>query len=362
MNQKINNRKVINYAGAFIALLIGSGFATGQELMQYFASYGYLGMLGVLICFVMMAFVGVEFVRAGYQEKFENPNDVYKYFCGDILGKFYDYFSIFFIFLSYMVMVAGAQATAVEHFNAPANIGGLILAAAAILTVIFGLKGIVEVIGNIGPVVIVLAVIVGGISCVKNFSEISVATENLKIAQEAGIMKMASSNFLFAVGSYVGFCLLWLAAFLAQIGKNANSLEEGRRGAILGALGFSIATLIMSFAIFLSIGKVHDSQIPGLLLAKEISPILANIFSIMILLGIYTTAVPLLWTVIARFAKEKTNKYRILTIVLGVIGAFIGLKIEFSQLVNYVYVLNGYVGLIMIFIMVYKYIQRKVKK
>lgn len=29
--------KVINYAGAFIALLIGSGFATGQELLQYFA-------------------------------------------------------------------------------------------------------------------------------------------------------------------------------------------------------------------------------------------------------------------------------------------------------------------------------------
>ena len=71
--------KVINYAGAFIALLIGSGFATGQELLQYFASWGYWGMAGVALVFVLMAYVGISFVSAGYHQRFENPNDIYKY-------------------------------------------------------------------------------------------------------------------------------------------------------------------------------------------------------------------------------------------------------------------------------------------
>lgn len=35
--------RALTYAGAIIAFLIGSGFATGQEILQYFTSYGYWG-------------------------------------------------------------------------------------------------------------------------------------------------------------------------------------------------------------------------------------------------------------------------------------------------------------------------------
>ena len=38
--------RVLTYAGAIMAFLIGSGFATGQEIMQYFASYGFWGVFG----------------------------------------------------------------------------------------------------------------------------------------------------------------------------------------------------------------------------------------------------------------------------------------------------------------------------
>ena len=44
----VSLKTVIKFAGAFTAFLIGSGFATGQEVLQYFASYGYLGVLGYL--------------------------------------------------------------------------------------------------------------------------------------------------------------------------------------------------------------------------------------------------------------------------------------------------------------------------
>lgn len=154
--------------------------------------------------------------------------------------------------------------------------------------------------------------------------------------------------------------MLWLAAFLGQIGSNANSDKEGKLGAFFGATGFSVAVLLMSLGIFFSIFKLKGSQIPTLILAGEIHSQLANIFSIIILLGIYTTSVPLLWSVVARFSKEKTDKFRVLTIVLGAIGAFIGLILRFDVLVNYVYVLNGYVGLILLFIMILRSIQWRI--
>lgn len=53
--QIVSKSKVISFAGAFIAFLIGSGFATGQEVLQYFTSYGYFGMTGVLVVYLLFS-------------------------------------------------------------------------------------------------------------------------------------------------------------------------------------------------------------------------------------------------------------------------------------------------------------------
>lgn len=358
-NNLVVPMKVITYAGAFIALLIGSGFATGQELLQYFASWGVKGILGVGLVFVLMTYVGMSFISAGYNNKFEKANDIYKYYCGNALGSFYDYFSVFFIFLSYTVMVAGAGATVEQHFQLNPMIGSALLVLIVIGTVVFGLNKIVDVIGNIGPVIVILAIGVGTISIFHNYQNFEPSLELMKELVASGEVKVASTNWWLAALSYVGFCMLWLAAFLAQMGAGVNCDKEGKLGAALGSFGFSLACLIMSIAIICSIGVLKGSQIPSLILAGQIHPILATVFSIVVFLGIFTTAVPLLWTVVARFAEEKTNKFRILTIVFGLIGAFIGVVLRFDVLVNYVYVINGYVGMLLLAIMILRSIQWK---
>lgn len=358
-NQVVSIKKVVNYAGAYIAFLIGSGFATGQEILQYFTALGYKGVLAVILCFILLAYVGLSFISAGYNNSFKTPNDIYKYYCGKYLGTFYDYFSIFFIFLSYTVMIGGAGATTAQHYGVSPYVGGIALGAVVIFTSIFGLGKIVEVIGNIGPVIVVIAIFVGTVSIFTHLDGISNAESVVKDLIAKGDIKVANPNWILSAGSYVGFCMLWLAAFLGQIGSRANSEKEGRLGAFWGATGFSLAVLLMSLGIFFSISKLGGSQIPTLILAGEISPMLANVFSVIILLGIYTTSVPLLWSVVARFSEEKTTKFKVLSVVLGIIGMVIGLLLKFSTLVNYVYVLNGYVGMILLIIMIFRSIQWK---
>ena len=55
-SERFNWGRTITYGGAFIAFLIGSGFATGQEVIQYFSGYGYLGLLGVLVGILSLVF------------------------------------------------------------------------------------------------------------------------------------------------------------------------------------------------------------------------------------------------------------------------------------------------------------------
>ncbi|MDO5707654.1 MAG: hypothetical protein Q4P31_03410 [Andreesenia angusta] len=362
--EEIQFGKVLNIAGAFIALLIGSGFATGQEVMQYFASYGIYGFLGVLAIFLLLTYVGRSFIMVGHKEQFEKGNDIFSYYCGPYLGKFYDYFSIFFLFLSVIVMVAGASAIGVQHYNWSNYLGGSLLGILAIITVIFGLNKIVEVIGKIGPIIVVLSILVSVITIAQNWNQVDIADITMKANDLVDAKKIhrASANWFLAAGSYVGFCMLWLAAFLSQVGKTSRSRREARIGAEAGAGGFSLAVLLMSAALMFKLDDIAGSQIPSLLLAEDLHHILANIFSIIIFLGIYTTSVPLLWTVSSRFSEEKTTKFKVITIVLGTIAIIIGLKLEFDQLINYVYVINGYIGILLLLIMIFKDIMKITKK
>ena len=348
--QVVDTKKVIIFAGAFIAFLIGSGFATGQEILQYFASYGYMGILGAIVAFVLFVYVGVSFITTGQKYKFKKGNDIYTYYCGNALGKFFDYFSIVFIYMSYIVMISGAGATINQQYGLPVYIGGIIMAVLSCMTVVFGLGKIVDVIGKIGPIIVVLSILLGASAIIMNPQGLSEAN---KIIPELNLLK-ASNNWFLAAASYVGFCMLWLASFMTSMGATANSKKEAAWGAILGALAFSVAVIIVALGLIANIKQVGGTMIPSLLLAGNIHPNVAIFFSITIVAGIYTTAVPLLWSVSSRVAEDKSKKFVVITIILAVIGTFIGLVIPFDRLVNIVYVINGYVGFVLLVLMVIK--------
>lgn len=354
--QQVSLERVITYAGAFIAFLIGSGFATGQEVLQYFSAYGYQGVLGVIVVFLLFLYVGVEFVTVGQKYKFPKGSDIYKYYCGNIVGSFYDYFSIAFIYMSYIVMIGGAGATLHQQYGLPTYVGGIVMGILATCTVIFGLGKIVDVIGKIGPIIVVLTIILGVSAILKNPQGLTTVNE---VLPKLNLMK-ASSNWFYAAASYVGFCMLWLAAFMASMGASSKSKKESVLGVTFGAVGFSVALVIITLGILANIEQLAGTMVPSLILAGNIHPMLALIFSFIVIAGIYTTAVPLLWQVVARFSQEKTKKFRTLTIVLATIGVFIGLKVPFDRLVNIIYVINGYVGIILLGFMIVKTIKIKV--
>ncbi|HKL11261.1 MAG TPA: hypothetical protein VJ990_07435 [Clostridia bacterium] len=350
MNENVSYKNVVQYAGAFIAFLIGSGFATGQEVLQYFCAYGYKGIIGVGVIFALFLYVGIDFITVGQKEKFAKGSDIYSYYCGKHLGKFFDYFSILFIYMSFIVMIAGAGATVNEQYGLAVPVGGIIMGVLATTTVLFGLGRIVEVIGKIGPVIVVLAIGLGLTALVGNPGGLTKANE---ILPTLNIMK-ASTNWFFAAGSYVGFCMLWLASFMAAMGATSNSRKEAAFGAAGGAIGFSLAVLVLSLGMLANIEVVATAMVPTLFLARNIHPMVASIFAVIVVAGIYTTAVPLLWSVSARFTTEKSKQFKLLTVVLAVIGVYVGLEIPFNKLVNVVYVINGYVGIILLAAMILK--------
>lgn len=76
------------------------------------------------------------------------------------------------------------------------------------------------------------------------------------------------------------------------------------------------------------------------------------LFAVVIFVGIYTSAAPLLWTGVKRVTEEGSRRYAAVTIAAGVVGCVIACLVPYAPLLNVLYGLNGYPGFALMAFMV----------
>ncbi|MBR4024441.1 MAG: hypothetical protein IKI86_04095, partial [Firmicutes bacterium] len=60
-----NVKSIIRIAGAYVAWVMGSGFATGQEILQFFTSFGYKSFALIALNLVGFLLIGPMILEAG---------------------------------------------------------------------------------------------------------------------------------------------------------------------------------------------------------------------------------------------------------------------------------------------------------
>lgn len=351
--------QILTISGACISFYIGAGFATMQEVVQYEASYGAQFWIVILVAAAIYIYTNLSFSTNGYRLHLKRGGDIYEIYCGvfgkklgKVVSNFFDYFSALFCYMSFVVMCGGASSTVTQQWGLPTGIGAIVLTLFVIITVVLGLNGILKTLSKVGPIIIIMILIVSSVTAVTGIPNIA---ENIK-AVDSGIysdmMEQVGNGSPIASGaSYGGFVILWFAAFLAEIGAN-NKLKTVNYGMLISSAFIFGASSVCCIALIGHIDLVASTDIPALILANQISPYIAQAFAIVICAGIYTSAVPLLWTGVRKIAKEGTLKYKITTVVGGIGGCVIACFIPYKGLVNILYGLNGYLGFILIFFMV----------
>lgn len=349
-DNKLSIAAIIGFTGACIAFYIGAGFATMQEVMQYEASYGSQFWVVILVAAAIYLYTNLSFATNGNRLGLERGGDIYQHYTGKAIGTFFDYFSAFFCYMCFIVMQGGANSTASQQWGLPNGVGAIILTVAVVATTFFGLDGILNALGKLGPIIIVLVLGVSIVSLITGFPNLA---QNMADVDNGvyELTQVGGGNPLASGASYGGFVILWFAAFLSEIGAK-NKLKEVNTGMILSTVFIFGAAAIASLALIAHIGETWNADIPALVLANSISPLFAQAFAVIIFSGIYTTAVPLLWTGVGRVAKEGTQRYKILTIVGGLVGLVAAWILPYKGLVNILYGLNGYLGFILVAFMI----------
>jgi len=112
----------------------------------------------------------------------------------------------------------------------------------------------------------------------------------------------------------------------------------------------------MNTAILLNSENIATLAIPVLYLAKKISYILGAVFSIVLILGTFSSCSAMMWSVCSRFTKGGKRGNQIFAVLVAIFIFVLGL-FSFSELVGIFYPLVGYIGLIFIGCAIYKAIK-----
>lgn len=346
-SKKMGIATIVNTAGAILAYLIGAGFASGQEVMQFFTNWGSVGGL-IEISLVFGMGLSITYICVGYVGRTREAGDVntlYEIIGGKYLGKLLSFFVWGYNLGCYFFMISGFGNVLYQQFNIPLPVGSFIAAAISAGTALLGLRKMVDIIGKIGPVVVVFALILGIASAFYTFPHIN---EGAELIQSGAVpVTRAGHSVLLSGFSYIGTCVLLPMAYVAHLGYDLREYRYKYTNVVLlvGTLAYLAGCVVLAFNYLGDISNCASAAIPNLALASRFFSGFGLVFSIIIMLSIYSTMCPILWTCASMLWKdEKSLPYRLFIIVCAVVVYFITQFIPYETLINYIMTYFGYAG------------------
>ncbi|TDM02240.1 YkvI family membrane protein [Macrococcus carouselicus] len=341
-------KKVLIMSSAFIGIIVGAGFASGQEILQYFTSYGMLGIAAAIISTLLFSYIGMNLVWLGSKYKAVDHQNVIKEITdypviGRILAWIIDIVLIITLFSFGVVMLAGAGSNLEQQFGLPSYVGTLLMAIIVIICGMMNVDKVIQLIANITPFLIIFLLIIS-VYCLMT---LDVPFE--KLNHIATDVKSPFSSFIVSALNYVSMNIGLGAAMAIVMGGAEENRKIAATGGLVGGLVLGVMIILSHLAIFSQIDVVKDLPLPMLGIVNEISPILGIAMSVIVFGMIFNTAIGMFYSFAARFKPVNTKEFKIfytLATIAGFALSFVG----FTQLVGKVYPILGNLNYLLVII------------
>ena len=338
------NKKTVSIMLAYVGVLTGAGLASGQELMQYFISFGKAGLFGLAAIGILHILVGGIILQLGSHYLAESHIDVLKEVSNKYMTKFMDYALIINCFLMGFVMIAGAGSNLNQQFGFKPWVGSLICTILIIVIGMLDFEKVTKVIGAFTPLIIIFAII-GGI-----FTFLTIKPDWQSLDQIGKTVASPLPNIVLSTLNYFGLCMISGISMAFVLGGSKTDSAEAGLGGMLGGLMVAILTALVGFTLFFNLPQIKDADIPMQVVLQNVRPALGLIMSLIIFGMIFNSSISLFYSAARRFSNTE-NKFRRNLIIFTLMGfglSFLG----FKKLMSILYPILGYLGLILTIILV----------
>jgi len=331
-------------SAAYVGTLIGAGFASGQELMQFFVRFGIKGIWGAIVTGFFFSLLGGMTIHLTKHYGFRTYRDLLDQTLGPKISAIIDILIMIFLFLGLSVMLSGSGALFKEHLGQPAFFGVMVTEALVLLALLAREEGVLWFNSILTPM---LVTILGMVVIASIVSTPAAGHGEVVFDPFAG--SLVVNNWLFSSILYISYNMI--GAVVVLVALTADKKNCSFAGGAMGGVFLFLLCLGTVTALLQAGSGAFSYQIPMLYLAYQVNPLVFYLYGAVLWGAMITTAVADAYGLCRRLQFAwKMPYFMIITIVAICVIPFS--MYDFAQLVSKVYPLFGYLSLIIIIVLI----------
>ncbi|GIO30223.1 MULTISPECIES: YkvI family membrane protein [Paenibacillus] len=322
--------RIFQIAFTYIGTIVGAGFATGQEIIQFFTQYGKWGALTILLATALFIWLGTKIMLMSRRISARSYEDLNKYLFGPKAGGVISIIMLLILIGVNSVMLAGAGSVFMEHFNMHYQTGLLLTIVGTYFLLKHGIHAILQINSIVVPLMLTLSVII-----ILNTVKLPTADRFLTLSTDSHPALVWLSPII-----YTAFNLVLAQAVLVPLGSKTESETAVKWGGIAGGIGVGLMLLSAHIAISAHMPGIRQYEIPMGSIASHLGTAVQIIYVMLIFLEIFSTFVADIYGVTLQLQQHMAVSPKLISASVLFI-CFLLSQIGFSSLLSVLYPLFG---------------------
>lgn len=334
---------IVQIAAVYIGTIVGAGFATGREIVQFFSQYGFYGFAGIIMTGYLFIILGTKIMLLALSINAQTYQELNNYLFGKKWGIVVNYLFFMMLFGVTAVMLSGAGAVFEEQLGIPKWVGVFFTIGLAMIILHKGVKGLVGVNMVVVPMMILFSVVL----FVGRLQSPDFQVDLWGIPEEISYWDAIVSPFL-----YSAFNLGLAQAVLIPLAYEVKDPKIIKGGGIVGGICLTIILLI-SHVSLLSLPNMMAFDIPSAELMKSLAEPFYWIFIVVIYGEIFTSLVGNVFGLERQLVR--VLNWKSIAIFAGIFLVVLLISmVQYRTLLSFLYPIFGYVCLLFLFLLAFK--------
>lgn len=348
-------KRSLAVAASFVGIVVGAGFASGMEALQYFVAYGTNGFFGVILASVTMLFAATAFMTFGSYFLANEHNEVFYNVTSKPAAFVMDWSAVACMFSVGFVMFAGAGSNLQQSFGWPIWIGAVAMLALMLIVGRFDVDKVSSVIGWATPLLVVF-VLIGSIY---PFTQVDVNWSEVgNYAQQEVARADGTPYWWLGALNHTGLNALCGVSMALVMAGDEFDTKSTRYGGILGGVIYAVMLALLVASLLIQVESVNGADMPLLAVIDNVDPVLGFIMTWVIFLMVFNTCLGMFYALAKRLTSKHPERFYPTYAIACVVG--FGLSFAgFQPLANSLYPILGYLGLFVMAVMTVTYLRHR---
>ena len=331
----------IKIASIYIGTVIGAGFASGREILEFFGIYGIKGSWGIFLSCTLFALVGGLLLVKVYNNRIESFNQLSSKIFGNEMGSIINMVINFSLYTGFSVMVSGSGAVFKEELGLSFNIGILVMIICSFIVFLFSLEGLSFISTILVPLMIIGIV----------FTSFYISKgEGYNYSAIQGLDLTIKGNFITSALLYFGSNALLIIVVFSSLLSIIDSKKSAILGGIVGGLILYILAISILNPILIHYNNVEHLNIPMLQISSLVGDGYRRLYALILWIAMFTTALANGFGFVSKFPSK--NKFGA-TVILCITAIPLA-KVGFANLVGVMYPIFGVMGVVIMILVLVK--------